>query len=106
MLVAGRLAPPSTRGVHFAALAIGAGLALVVPSATYRLATVDLPTWAVVVAKEDATVRFEPSAGGTVHYQAKPGSVVRVGGEREGWVNVVRADGRRGWVERGAIAVL
>ena len=76
------------------------------PSAAYRLATVDLPSWAVVVAPQDATVRFEPSASGTAHFQARPGSMVRIVGEREGWVQVVRGDGRRGWLERDAVAAL
>jgi tetratricopeptide (TPR) repeat protein len=106
LLVAGRLVAPVARGARVAAAVAAAGLALLLPSVVYRLATVDLPTYAVVVARQDATVRFEPSAGGTVHFAAKPGVVLRVVGEREAWLQVMRSDGRRGWVERAQIATL
>jgi hypothetical protein len=53
-------------------------------SAAYRLATIDLPTFAVVVATADTDVCFEPSARGTTHFETKPGTVLRVLGEREG----------------------
>jgi tetratricopeptide (TPR) repeat protein len=106
LLIAGRLVAAIARGARVAAVVTGLALAALLPSVAYRLVTFDLPTYAVVVTKADATVRFEPSAGGTVHFQAKPGSVVQVGGEREGWVHVVRTDGRRGWVERGALGIL
>jgi SH3-like domain-containing protein len=81
-------------------------LAVLLPSVAYRLATVDLPTYAVVVARQDATVRFEPTAGGTVHFASKPGAVLRVVGAREAWLQVMRPDGRRGWVERGVVETL
>jgi len=48
-------------------------------------------------------VRFEPSGGGTVYFQAKPGTMLRLVGAREGWAQVERDDGRRGWVEHDAI---
>jgi Bacterial SH3 domain len=106
LLIVGRLVPAAARTTRAAAVVGGVAFAIVALSAGYRLATVDLPTYAVVVAKDDATVRFEPSPAGTVHFQAKPGSVLRVGGDREGWMNVVRADGRRGWIERAALEIL
>jgi tetratricopeptide (TPR) repeat protein len=106
LLIAARLLPARARGARVAAGVVGVTLALVVPSAVYRLATVDLPATGVVVARGEATVRFEPSPAGTAHFQAKAGSVLRLEGEREGWVQVKRADGRRGWVEREAVAAL
>jgi tetratricopeptide (TPR) repeat protein len=106
LLVLGRLAPAAARAGRVGAIGAGVGLALLVPSVAHRLLTVDLPTYAVVVAKEEATVRFEPAAGGTAHYQTKPGSVLRVLTQREGWAQVARDDGRRGWIEQSALATL
>src|SRR5439155_7911654 len=106
LLITARLLPATARGARGAAVAIALALALLLPSVAYRLLTVDLPTYAVVVAKEDATVRFEPSTGGTAHFQAKPGTVLRLVGERGGWAQVRRADGRRGWIGRAAVRTL
>jgi tetratricopeptide (TPR) repeat protein len=103
-LVVARLFPATTRGARVAAIGTAIALAVVLPSVTYRLVTLDLPGRGVVVAKEDAIVRFEPSATGTAHYTAKPGSVLRLVGERDDWVQVARPDGRRGWVERALVA--
>ena len=61
---------------------------------------------AVVVAPAEVAVRFEPTPTGTAHFQAKPGTVLRVVTEREGWTQVARGDGLRGWVERAAVAPL
>ena len=93
-------------GARRTAAATAVALLVVTSSAVYRLATLDGPSWAVVVGRDEAPVRFEPSAGGTVHFQAKPGTMVRLLGAREGWAQVQRADGRRGWVEQTAVATL
>ena len=106
LLILSRLVPAAIRSARSAAVAIGIALALLLPSVAYRLLTVDLPTYAVVVAKEEATVRFEPSAGGTAHFKTKPGSRLRVLATREGWAQVARDDGRRGWIEQSALAML
>ena len=58
------------------------------------------------MAKEGTTVRFEPSPNGTEYFQAKPGSTVELLAEREGWAQVARRDGRRGWIERQTLAPL
>jgi tetratricopeptide (TPR) repeat protein len=104
--IAARLLPAqgrlAVRAATFAALA----LVVVGASAAYRLATVDLPSYAVVVAPQGATVRFEPSAGGTVHFEAKTGNVLRLLATRERWAQVVRPDGTRGWIETSAIEAL
>ena len=59
-----------------------------------------------MVASADTGVRFEPSPTGTTHFESKPGTVLRVLSEREGWAQVARPDGKRGWIARGAIATL
>ena len=103
LLAAGRLLPAARRGTSRAALIAGAALAIFGASAAWRLATVDLRPAAVVVAADEVPVRFEPSSGGTIYFQAKPGTTLRLLGTREGWAQVERDDGRRGWVERDAI---
>jgi len=89
-----------------AAVVAAVGLVVLLASGVYRLATLELPAHAVVVAKQPATVRFEPSPNGTSHFEAKPGAVLRLLGEREGWAQVARADGRRGWIPRDTVAPL
>jgi hypothetical protein len=89
----------ATRGAVVAALALG----VIAASAAYRLITVDLRPTVVVIAPGETAVRFEPSENGTVHFQAKPGVTLRRLGAREGWVQVGRDDGRRGWIERAAV---
>ncbi len=101
--VAARMVPSLARAGRATAIAAAVGLAISGASAAYRLATVDLPTFAVVVAA-GGDVRFEPSATGTTHFETKPGAVLRVLGEREGWVQVARSDGKRGWIAASAIA--
>jgi len=104
--IAARLLPARERLAARAATAAGLALLVVGSSAAYRLITVDLPTFAVVVAPQGATVRFEPSAGCTAHFESKTGSVLRVLATRERWAQVVRADGTRGWIETSAIEQL
>jgi tetratricopeptide (TPR) repeat protein len=89
----------ATRGAVVAAVAF----LVIAASAAYRLLTVDLRPTVVVIAPSETAVRFEPSESGTVHFQAKPGVTLRRLGEREGWVQVGRDDGRRGWIERAAV---
>jgi tetratricopeptide (TPR) repeat protein len=101
-----RLLPAMARSAARAALALALVLAVVASSAVYRLVTIDLPARAVVVAPEGATVRFEPSAGGTAHFTAKTGAVLRVLSIRDEWAQVARADGTRGWIPTDAIALL
>jgi SH3-like domain-containing protein len=100
LLAGARLAPRSRRAALRTAAVIGIALAALAASAAYRLATLDLPARAVVVGAEEASVRFEPSAAGTEHFRARPGAVLRVLAEREGWAQVARRDGARGWIER------
>ncbi|MEB2286055.1 MAG: hypothetical protein B6D46_03830 [Polyangiaceae bacterium UTPRO1] len=99
-----RLLPGAARAGRAVAAAAGIGLALAGPAAVYRVATIDSRTFAVVVAAADTDVRFEPSASGTPHFVSKPGAVLRVLAERDGWAQVVRPDGKRGWIARADIA--
>jgi tetratricopeptide (TPR) repeat protein len=105
-LAAARFVPGLARFTPTMLGTAGMALALLVPAAAYRLVTLDLPPRAVVVAPAAVAVRFEPVASGTLHYQARPGTVLNVLAEREGWAQVARRDGRRGWVERSALETL
>jgi tetratricopeptide (TPR) repeat protein len=105
-LAAGRLQPGLERAGRVAAAVAALALVATVSSAGYRWWTLDHPTHAVVVARTDTTVRFEPSATGTAHFVAKPGTVLRVESARERWSQVVARDGRRGWIETAALATI
>jgi len=48
-------------------------------------------------------VRFEPSATGTEHFPAAPGTELDITGESDDWLQVRRGDGRRGWIPRAAV---
>jgi tetratricopeptide (TPR) repeat protein len=72
----------------------------------YRGSQLELWTDAVVTGAEGAAVRFEPDESGTEHFAAPPGSRLRIAEERDGWILVARADGRRGWVAEAAVTRL
>jgi tetratricopeptide (TPR) repeat protein len=84
----------------------GVLLLIVATSAAYRVLAIELPSWAVVVAPQGATVRFEPSASGTAHFTTTAGAKLRVLTARDQWAQVERADGTRGWIAADAIARL
>jgi tetratricopeptide (TPR) repeat protein len=81
-------------------------LAVSAASAGYRFVTEDLPLHAVVVAAGETPVRFEPDADGTTHFVAKQGTRLEISDRRDGWVQVGRCDGRRGWIEAQSIETL
>lgn len=103
LLVVRLVRPAARRAAARAAFVAGVAFLLMGASATYRLLAVDLRPTVVVVAPSETAVRFEPSDAGTVHFQVKPGATLRRLGTREGWVQVGRDDGRRGWIERTAV---
>lgn len=105
-LILARLVPAAARAGRIAAIAAGIGIALAGSATAYRLAGVDLPAFAVVVASTDTDIRFEPSASGTAHFTSKPGAVLRILAEREGWAQVARPDGKRGWIARDAVQLI
>jgi hypothetical protein len=103
LLAAARLAPRARVGARRGAILAAVATVVFLTSGLARLVTLEWPSQAVVVSDRIATVRFEPSASGAAHFEAKPGAMLRLVTEREGWAQVERSDGRRGWVERTSI---
>src|SRR5262249_30567476 len=85
---------------------LAVGLVVLGSQAVHRLSTVDLRRGAVVIAPDEMTIRFEHQASGTPHFSARPGMVLRVLGEREGWVQVEGPAARRGWIPLEAVGLL
>ncbi len=106
LLAAARLWPMQQRGAVRGAIVAGLVLVIAGSAAVWRIGTVDARQAAVVTAGRDVTVRFEPSASGTAHFEAPPGTLLDVLAERDAWVQVARDDGVRGWIERSAITML
>jgi tetratricopeptide (TPR) repeat protein len=105
ILAAYRLWPSRPRALVY----LSAAVAVVVLLTATSLAHQVLAGWqqqAVVVVDGESPARFEPSASGTLHFVLKEGSRVDVTDQREGWMQVTRCDGRRGWIERAALADL
>jgi tetratricopeptide (TPR) repeat protein len=101
-----RLVPRLRTGAGRAAWVLGLVAALVVSSLAQRLRATELRPAAVVVAGGKTPVRFEPSPTGTAHFEVGEGAVLDVTGARDEWLQVRRADGRRGWLSRAAAAKL
>jgi len=59
---------------------------------------------AVVITGEQ-TVRFAPLSDATEHFTAPPGTLVRLGARRDGWVEI-QTDGRRGWLPSSTLTPL
>jgi len=72
----------------------------------YRNANLELHDVAVVTADKEAVVRFEPSATGTQHFAATPGTALSVTDRHDDWLQVADADGRRGWIPAAALTLL
>ena len=103
-LLSARLLWPAARvPLARAALVAGALAAIVGLSLAVRVSSVEAAGAAVVVASGDTPVRFEPTASGTGHFVVTPGVDVTVREERDGWLLVARADGRRGWIPAAAV---
>jgi len=86
--------------------ALGAALLITATSLGEQLTTVEWPRHAVVVSSGDTPARFEPATSGTLHFVLKQGALVSVLDARQGWLQVARCDGRRGWVEQSALEEL
>jgi tetratricopeptide (TPR) repeat protein len=105
ILAALRLWPQHPRWLMYVAATVAVLLVISGGSFAYRgLAERQLA--AVVIRSEETPVRFEPADNGTVHYTLTDGSLIRVLEQREGWLQVERCDGRRGWIERSAVETL
>jgi tetratricopeptide (TPR) repeat protein len=104
LVLAARILWPRLRLVLARAAWAGVALyAVAAGSLGLRLAEVELRDSAVVTAPGGTSVRFEPSATGTEHFPAAPGAPLDVTDEHGDWLQVRRADGRRGWVPRDAV---
>ena len=105
-LAVSRLVPAVESPLRWTAAVAAVILVVGLSSAAYRYRTIELPRWGVVTATAETTVRYEPSASGTAFFAARPGTVLRVLGEREGWLQVAGRDGRRGWIEAEMVSRL
>jgi len=106
LLAVMRLVPRARVGAGRGAIVAALVTVVFLGSGIARLFTVEWASDAIVVSDRVATIRFEPSATGAAHFEAKPGAVLKWIAERDGWAQVARSDGRRGWVERAAIEPL
>jgi tetratricopeptide (TPR) repeat protein len=105
LLAARRLLAQRPRWLLYAAEAAGIPLIIGATSLAYQLIAERQPA-AVVVRDGDNAVRFEPAESGTVHYVLKEGSLLQVLETRDGWWQVARCDGRRGWIQSSALETL
>ena len=94
--------PRRPRWQFYTAVALGVFLLITVTSLGEQVLADEWQQQAVIVANGETPVRFEPADSGTVHFVLKEGSLVRIMGRREGWIEVARCDGRRGWVAKDA----
>jgi len=101
-----RLARPLETPLRWTAAAASLVLVLGLSAAAYRYRSIELPRFGVVTAEAEATVRYEPSLSGTAFFVARPGTVLQLLVEREGWLQVKGRDGRRGWIETAAVSRL
>jgi tetratricopeptide (TPR) repeat protein len=104
LVLAARLLLPRLRLALGRAAWVAGGLYLALAASLgLRLADLELRDSAVVTAAGSSSVRFEPSATGTEHFPVSPGTPLDVTEERDDWLQVRRADGRRGWIPRAAV---
>jgi tetratricopeptide (TPR) repeat protein len=101
-----RLWPRRPRWLVYAAAGFGVLVVVSSTSLAERLFNNDWQRQAVVTADGDTPARFEPADNGTVHFTLKEGSLVRVRDVRQGWLQVARCDGRRGWLPKDAVGDL
>lgn len=88
------------RGRRWArSVAVLTGLCLVLTLIAVGIGSVAVRGDRAIVVVKEAIVRFEPSANGATHYTLNEGASAVVEGSREGWVQVRRADGKKGWVQ-------
>ena len=89
------------------AMITSALLTLVVGASWLRRAIViDQAVRAVIVNEGTTQVRFEPAENGTIHYALEEGTLLQLIEERQGWSQVSRCDGKRGWTESKSLARL
>ncbi len=98
--------PRRPQWLLFVGWGVTACMVVVTLSLVQQLRTGDWRRHAVVLEQGDTPVRFEPAASGTVHFSVPQGTRVQVLDVREGWWQVARCDGRRGWVEKETLEEL
>lgn len=103
LLALRRLLPWSPNWIAWCGGGLGLLAVWIGANAVYREVARGGPA-AVVVAQGETPVRFEPTTTGTVHFSVREGTLLRIDGERDGWLQVTRCDGRRGWLESGKVA--
>ena len=84
----------STAAVFALLLAVGTGAAA---AWGYR----ELDATGVLVVRRPETMRTAPGSDANAMGGVATGDVVRVEEARDGWLKVVHADGRRGWLPAG-----
>jgi tetratricopeptide (TPR) repeat protein len=104
-LTAYRGLPAHPRALLYVAAAGGALLLLAGMSLSRQIYVGSQPR-AVVVVPGNTPARFEPAANGTEHYALKEGTLVTISDRRDGWLQVTRCDGLRGWIEAKTIEPL
>ena len=97
-LTAYRLWSRRPRWLIYVATTLGTFLIVATMSLARQVLADDWQHRAVVVTPGDTPARFEPADNGTVHFVVKEGTSVRILDTRQGWVQVARCDGRRGWM--------
>jgi tetratricopeptide (TPR) repeat protein len=105
-LAAYRLWPRRPRWLLYSAGALAVLVVIATTSLAQQLTSEEWQRQAVVIAEGDTAARFEPATNGTVHFALKEGSHVHILDSREGWLQVARCDGRRGWIPKSAVEEL
>lgn len=105
-LGAAALWPPARSVARGLATAGAVALAVTGSSGLHRWWTLERPATAVVVAREDVTVRSEPSRSATALFVATPGTVLQIERTRDEAALVTSRDGRRGWLATASLARL
>jgi len=106
MLALRLFAPRQRLGLGRAAIVVGLVAVLSAANFVARLSSVDWRRTAVVTATGPVVVRFEPSPTGTEYFRVAEGVLLEVTDEREGWLQVRRRDGRRGWIPANAAGLV
>jgi SH3-like domain-containing protein len=101
-----RLWPRRPRWLMYTAAGLAALVTIGSTSLAAQVLGDDWQQQAVVVAEGETPARFEPAENGTVHFSLKEGSLVRVLDGRQDWLQIVRCDGRRAWLPKGAVEEL
>lgn len=98
--------PRRPRWLVYVTTSLGVLLIVAVTSLGRQVLANDWQDRAVVVSAGGTSARFEPADNGTVHFVLKEGTSVRILDTRQGWLQVARCDGRRGWIPKTTVEAL